>query len=39
VPANTALKALDLPAQDVEIRGVVRGLMRQYARPAVSRAR
>jgi len=39
VPANTALRTLDLPAQDVEIRGVVRGLMRQYARPPVSRAR
>jgi len=39
VPANTALKTLDLPAQDVEIRGVVRGLLRQYARPPVARAR
>jgi len=29
-PANAALRALELPAQDVQIRGVVRGLLRRY---------
>lgn len=29
-PANAAMKPIDLPAQDVQIRGVVRGLLRRY---------
>jgi repressor LexA len=29
-PANAALRALELPARDVQIRGVVRGLLRRY---------
>ncbi len=29
-PANQALRPLELPASDVEIRGVVRGLLRTY---------
>ncbi len=29
-PAHPTLKALELPAADVEIRGVVRGLLRRY---------
>ena len=29
-PANAALRALELPAQDVQIRGIVRGLLRRY---------
>jgi SOS-response transcriptional repressor LexA len=29
-PANAALKPLELPAEDVQIRGVVRGLLRRY---------
>jgi repressor LexA len=29
-PANAALRPLELPAQDVQIRGVVRGLLRRY---------
>jgi repressor LexA len=29
-PANAALRALELPAQDVQVRGVVRGLLRRY---------
>ena len=29
-PANAELRALELPAQDVQIRGVVRGLLRRY---------
>jgi repressor LexA len=39
VPANPSLRPIDLPAADVQIRGVVRGLLRHYARPPVSRAR
>jgi len=30
VPANPRVKPLELPARDVEIRGVVRGLLRRY---------
>ena len=30
VPANPNMKPIEVPAQDVEIRGVVRGLMRRY---------
>jgi repressor LexA len=29
-PANAALSALELPARDVQVRGVVRGLLRRY---------
>lgn len=29
-PANRALRPIELPAQDVQIRGVVRGLLRSY---------
>jgi SOS-response transcriptional repressor LexA len=29
-PANSALRPLELPAGDVQIRGVVRGLLRRY---------
>jgi repressor LexA len=29
-PANAAMKPIELPAQDVQIRGVVRGLLRRY---------
>jgi repressor LexA len=29
-PANSALRPIELPARDVEIRGVVRGLLRRY---------
>ena len=29
-PANAALRALELPAEEVQIRGVVRGLLRRY---------
>ena len=29
-PANRALRPIEVPAQDVQIRGVVRGLLRQY---------
>jgi len=29
-PANAALRPLELPAEDVQIRGVVRGLLRRY---------
>ena len=29
-PANAAMSALDLPASEVEVRGVVRGLLRRY---------
>lgn len=29
-PANASLAPLDLPAEDVEVRGVVRGLVRRY---------
>jgi repressor LexA len=29
-PANERMHPIDLPAQDVQIRGVVRGLMRSY---------
>ena len=29
-PANAALRPLELPAQDVQVRGVVRGLLRRY---------
>jgi repressor LexA len=37
LPANAALKPIDLPAEEVEIRGVVRGLVRVFARPAPAR--
>jgi repressor LexA len=30
VPANAALRPLELPAADVAIQGVVRGLLRRY---------
>jgi repressor LexA len=30
VPANTRMKPIEVPARDVEVRGVVRGLMRRY---------
>ena len=30
VPANPDMKPIELPARDVEIRGVVRGLLRRY---------
>jgi repressor LexA len=29
-PANAALKAIEVPAEDVQVRGVVRGLIRRY---------
>jgi repressor LexA len=29
-PANAALRALEVPARDVQVRGVVRGLLRRY---------
>jgi repressor LexA len=29
-PANAALRPIEVPASDVEVRGVVRGLLRQY---------
>ena len=29
-PANSSMKPIDLPARDVQIRGVVRGLLRRY---------
>jgi repressor LexA len=29
-PANQALRPIELPARDVQVRGVVRGLLRQY---------
>jgi repressor LexA len=29
-PANPSLRPLEVPASDVEIRGVVRGLLRSY---------
>lgn len=29
-PANASMKAIDVPARDVTIRGVVRGLLRRY---------
>jgi repressor LexA len=38
VPANPALRPLDLPASEVEIRGVVRGLLRVFARTGPGRA-
>ncbi len=34
VPANAALQPIELPASEVEIRGVVRGLVRLYPRTA-----
>jgi repressor LexA len=30
VPANAAMDPIELPASEVEIRGVLRGLIRQY---------
>lgn len=30
VPANVRMKPIEVPARDVEVRGVVRGLMRRY---------
>jgi repressor LexA len=30
VPANPRVKPLEIPAREVEIRGVVRGLLRRY---------
>ncbi|UCE87212.1 MAG: transcriptional repressor LexA [Deltaproteobacteria bacterium] len=30
VPANAAMQPIEVPAQEVEIRGVVRGLLRRY---------
>jgi repressor LexA len=30
VPANTRMKPIEVPARDVEVRGIVRGLMRRY---------
>jgi repressor LexA len=38
VPANAAMSPLDLPASEVEIRGVVRGLVRMYPRSPSGRA-
>jgi SOS-response transcriptional repressor LexA len=29
-PANEALRPIELPARDVQIQGVVRGLLRRY---------
>jgi len=29
-PANASMRPIDLPAEDVEVRGVVRGLVRRY---------
>ena len=29
-PANSRMRALEVPAEDVEIRGVVRGLLRKF---------
>ena len=29
-PANAALKAIEVPAEDVQVRGIVRGLIRRY---------
>ncbi len=29
-PANARMKPIDLPARDVQIRGIVRGLLRSY---------
>jgi repressor LexA len=29
-PANASMGPIDLPAEDVEVRGVVRGLVRRY---------
>jgi repressor LexA len=29
-PANVSMRPIELPAEDVEIRGVVRGLLRRY---------
>ena len=29
-PANQALRPIEVPARDVQVRGVVRGLLRQY---------
>lgn len=37
VPANASLRPLDLPAADVEIRGIVRGLVRLYPRVGATR--
>jgi len=37
IPANPTLRPLDLPAEDVEIRGVVRGLLRVFAGAAGGR--
>ena len=31
VPANARMKPIEVPARDVEIRGVVRGLLRRYS--------
>ncbi len=39
IPANPALRAMEFPAGDVVVRGVVRGLVRQYPRPVQPRAR
>jgi len=39
IPANPSLRPIEVPAADVQIRGVVRGLVRHYARPAAARAR
>jgi repressor LexA len=30
VPANARMKPIEVPARDVEVRGIVRGLMRRY---------
>lgn len=30
IPANSTLKPIEVPARDVEVRGVVRGLLRRY---------
>ena len=30
VPANSRMKPIEVPARDVEVRGIVRGLMRRY---------
>lgn len=39
IPANPALRPIEVPASEVQIRGVVRGLVRQYARPPLAGTR
>jgi SOS-response transcriptional repressor LexA len=33
VPANPALSAMEFPAEDVELQGVVVGVIRSFGRP------